>query len=82
MEEKYYLSRNQYNKMEAPTLKGTKLNMAIKGLDFGGLSKTLLHLHQEARDMAKPGLREHRDPASHRQGSQEVGGHWTSTGTT
>ena len=45
--------------MEAPTLKGTKLNLAIKGLDFCGLSKTLLHLHQQARDNAKLGLREH-----------------------
>ena len=59
MREKYYLSRDQYNKTEAPTLKGTKLNMAIKGLNLGGLSKTLLHLHQQARDNAKLGLREH-----------------------
>ena len=59
MREKYYLSREQYTKMEAPTLKGTKLNMAIKGLDFGALSKTLLSLHQQARDVAKLGLREH-----------------------
>ena len=60
MREKYYLPREQYTKMEAPTLRGTKLNMAVKGLDFGGLSKTLLHLHQQARDVAKLGLREHK----------------------
>ena len=60
MEEKYYLSRNQYNKMEAPTLKGTKLNMAIEGLDFSGLSKTLVLLHQQARDVAKLELCEYR----------------------
>ena len=45
MRENYFLWRSQYNKMEAPTLKGTKLNMAIKGLDFSTLSKTLLNLH-------------------------------------
>ena len=28
MREKYYLSKDQYNTMEALTLKGTKLNMA------------------------------------------------------
>ena len=44
MREKYYLSREQYIKMEVPTLKGTK--------HFSGLSKTLLHLHQQARDVA------------------------------
>ena len=41
-------------------LRGTKLNMAIKGLGFGTLSKTLLSLHQQARDVAKLGLREHK----------------------
>ena len=45
MREKYYLSREQYSKMEAPTLKGTELNMAIKCIDFCNLSKNLLSLH-------------------------------------
>ena len=59
MREKYYLPRSQFRKMDAPTLRGTRLNMAVKGLEFGGLSKTLLHLHQQARDVAKLGLREY-----------------------
>ena len=59
MKEKYFLSKGQFRKMDAPTLRGTKLNMAIKGMEFGGLSKTLLHLHQQARDVAKLGLREY-----------------------
>ena len=59
MQEKYYLYREQYDKMEAPTLKCTKLNMAIKVLNFEILSKTLVILHEQARDMAKVGLREH-----------------------
>ena len=33
--------------------------MAIGGLNFGGLGKKLLHLHQQARDVSKLGLREH-----------------------
>ena len=41
-------------------LQGTKLNMAIKGLSFGTLSKTLLNLHQQARDMAKLEPQEHK----------------------
>ena len=32
---------------------------AEHGLDFGGLSKILLNIHQQARDVAKLGLREH-----------------------
>ena len=60
MREKYYLSREQYSKMEAPTLKGTELNMAIKGIHFGNVSKNLLSLHQQARDVDKLGLREHK----------------------
>ena len=40
MREKYFLSRDQYVKMEAPTLRGTKLNMAVKGLDFSTISKS------------------------------------------
>ena len=59
MREKYYLSREQYSKMEAPTLKGTELNMAIKCIDFCNLSKNILSLHQQARDVDKLGLREH-----------------------
>ena len=34
MRDKYYVSRKQYNKMEATNLKGTKLYTAIKGLDL------------------------------------------------
>ena len=33
MREKYYFSKEHYNKIEAPTLKGTKLNMAIKDIN-------------------------------------------------
>ena len=58
MREKYFLSRDQYIKMEAPTLRGTKLNMAVKGVNFSSISKTLLNLHQQARDMVKLGLQE------------------------
>ena len=59
MREKYFLSPAQYHQLDAPTLKGTKLNMAVKGLEFGGLSSTLLQLHQQVRVVAKFGLREY-----------------------
>ena len=42
MRENYFLSRDQYFKMEAPTLRGTKLNMAVRELNFSTISKTLL----------------------------------------
>ena len=38
-QEKYFLSRAPYKQMEAPTLRGTKLNMGIKGSNFIPLSK-------------------------------------------
>ena len=59
MREKYFLSPAQYRQLDAPTLRGTKLNMAVKGLEFGGLSSTLLQLHQQVRVVAKFGLREY-----------------------
>ena len=59
MKEKYFLSPAQYRMLDAPTLRGTKLNMAVKGLEFGGLSSTLLRLHQQVRAVAKFGLREY-----------------------
>ena len=59
MSNKYYLSRKQYNLMEAPSLKGTRLYTAVRGMDFSGLGKTLLEIHQRARDLAKIGLREY-----------------------
>ena len=37
--EKYHLSRDPYNKM-----KGTKLDMGIKGLDFGDIHWDLLQV--------------------------------------
>ena len=52
-EEKYFLSRSQYGQIKALTLRGTKLNMAIKGCDFSPLRKNLLNLHQQARDVVK-----------------------------
>ena len=60
MTNKYYLSRKQYSLMEAPSLKGTRLYTAVKGMDFSGLGKTLLDIHQKARDLAKIGLREYK----------------------
>ena len=44
---------------EAPSLKGTKLNMAVKGLELGSLSFTLLHIHQQVQAVAKFGLKEY-----------------------
>ena len=44
--------------MEAQTIRGTKLNMVIKGRDFSPLSKSLLFLHQQARDVVNLSLRE------------------------
>ena len=35
--------------MKGPNLKGTKPYTAVKGLDLGGPSKTLLGLHQVGR---------------------------------
>ena len=49
MRDKYYVLREQYNKMEAPNMKGTTLQTAIKDLNLGGPSKTLLRLHQVGR---------------------------------
>ena len=40
--------------------RGTKLNKAIKGLNFSTLSKTLVGLYQQARGVVKLGLREHK----------------------
>ena len=59
MREKHFLSPAQYRQLDAPTLRGTKLNMAVRGMDFGGLSSTLLQLHQQIRVVAKFGLREY-----------------------
>ena len=59
MRERYYLPHDQYMRMEAPSLRGSKLNMAIRGLDFGTLGKTLLNLHQNTRDVMKIALRSH-----------------------
>ena len=59
MREKHFLSPAQYRQLDAPTLRGTKLNMAVKGMDFGGLSSTLLQMHQQIRVVAKFGLREY-----------------------
>ena len=59
MREKHFLSPAQYRQLDAPTLRGTKLNMAVKGMEFGGLSSTLLQLHQQVRVVAKFGLREY-----------------------
>ena len=56
---KYFVSREQYVKMEAPSLKGTKLYSAIRGIDTGGPSRTLFALHQGVRDVAKLGLKEY-----------------------
>ena len=60
MQKKYFLLEEQYSKMVAPLLRGTKLNMAIMSLDFRPLGKTLHILHQQARDVAKLSLREHK----------------------
>ena len=38
VKEKYFLSEGQFRKTGAPTLRGTKLNMAIEDMGFGGLS--------------------------------------------
>ena len=58
MGEKYYVSRDHYNKFGVATLKGNRRNMTNKGLDFGDLSKILFQLHQQARNVAKLGLQE------------------------
>ena len=60
MQKKYFLLEEQYSKMVAPLLRGTKLNLAIRSLDFRPLGKTLHILHQQARDVAKLSLREHK----------------------
>ena len=74
MRDKYYLSRSQYALLEAPTLKGTKLYTSVQGFDFGGLGKSLLDIHQQARDLAKLALREHEtfNVASKEMGSWEL----------
>ena len=36
--EKYFMSPDHLHRLKATSLKGTKLNMAIKGLEFVGLS--------------------------------------------
>ena len=66
MREKYFLSEEQYSKMEVPTLRGTKLNMVIRSLNFGPLGKTLLGLHQQARDVGA------QDPSVQSQKDYEV----------
>ena len=53
MREKYFISRSQFVKMEAPSLKGTRLNTAVKSVDVSGASKTLLVIHQGVRDRVK-----------------------------
>ena len=58
---KYFVGREQYVRMEAPSLKGTKLYSAVSGIDVGGPGKTLLALHQGVRDVAKLGLKEYKN---------------------
>jgi hypothetical protein len=38
MREKHFVDREQYTRMEPPTLKGTKLYSAIRGVNTGGPS--------------------------------------------
>ena len=44
--------------MKGPNLKDTTPYMAVRGLDLGGLNKTLFGPHQGVRNMFKMGLRE------------------------
>ena len=57
MRVKYYLSPEQYESLEPPSLKGTRLDM--QGLEFGGLASSTKRLHRSARDVTKLALREH-----------------------
>ena len=57
MREKYFISRSQFHKMEAPSLKGARLNTVVKS-DVSGASKTLLMIHHGVKDVVKLGLRE------------------------
>ena len=58
MREKYFISRGQFLKMEATSLRGTRLNSAMKSVDVSGASKTLLEIHHGVRDVVELGLRE------------------------
>ena len=51
MREKYWLSREQYTKREAPMLEGTKLTWH-QGLDFGIPNKIFLNLQSDEADEA------------------------------
>ena len=72
MREKYYMPLEQFRKLETPSLKGTKLNMAVKSLELGGLSSTLLYIHQQVQAVAKFGLK---DIPHHEPGLDGLGGH-------
>ena len=53
MREKYYMPPEQLRRLEATSIKGTNLNMAVKGLEFGSLSSTLLYIHHQLRAVTK-----------------------------
>ena len=52
------MSSDYLHRLKAASLKGTKLNMANKGLEFVGLSSTLYQIHVQVRTVAKFGLKE------------------------
>ena len=58
MQEKYYLSKEQYADMEPPSLKNSPLYTAVENLDWG-LGKTLLDIHQLFRATTGLALREY-----------------------
>ena len=57
MKEKYLVRHNQYKRMRVPTMEGTLIYSAIRGLKLQGHRKTLNKLHQELRDVIKLGLK-------------------------
>ena len=69
--ENYFMSPDQFRKLKAPSLKGTKLKMAIKGLEFCGLSCTLNRIHVQVRTVAKSGLKEYQIFMINKKGWQE-----------
>ena len=57
MKEKYFVPHNQYKRTRAPTMKGTLLYSAVRGLDGQGHSRTLHEVHQGLRNVTRLGLK-------------------------
>ena len=55
--ERYSVPHNQYEETRAPTMKGTLIYSAIRGLNLEDHTRTLHELHQELRGVTRLGLK-------------------------